>query len=149
MFHWFIATVQIRRNTVRHGLVWLAVASISAVLFFRDPHTSSLFPPCPFRAVTGYHCAGCGSLRALHRLMHGDVWSALRLNPLMVISLPLMAFALVSTKWRHLQPAWIGRLTSKPIWPKSILTVLLLYWALRNLPFAPFSWLAPHDAVSM
>ena len=71
-------------------------------LYVWEPAASGLFPPCPFHALTGLHCPGCGSLRAVHQLLHGELWAAFRLNPLMVLSLPLLAFAVVSAYW----PRW-------------------------------------------
>jgi len=62
----------------------------------------------------------------------------------MVLALPLLAYAVVSAHWRNLRPAWIDRLTTKAAWPQAILVVVCVYWVLRNLPFEPFSWLAPY-----
>jgi hypothetical protein len=43
-----------------------------------------------------------------------------------------------------LRPAWVDRQTTKAAWPLAILVIVCAYWVLRNLPFEPFSWLAPH-----
>ena len=66
-----------------------AAAAAAVVLFVFDPATAWFFPPCLFRALTGHPCPGCGTLRAFHALLHGDVAGALRLNALTVIGLPL------------------------------------------------------------
>jgi hypothetical protein len=113
-------------------------------LYVWEPAASGMFPPCPFHALTGFHCPGCGSLRAMHKLLHGELWAAFRLNPLMVLSLPPLASAVASAQWPALRPRWIDRITSRPGWPTAILMVVLLYWLVRNLPFEPFCWLAPH-----
>jgi len=57
------------------------------LLTIADPATSPIFPPCPWRAATGWLCPGCGSARALHALLHGSVTDALRLNGLAVAAL--------------------------------------------------------------
>jgi hypothetical protein len=36
---------------------------------------------CPFRALTGHPCPGCGMTRAFCALMHGELWRAIKLNP--------------------------------------------------------------------
>lgn len=67
----------------------LAVAGLAALVVF-DPSATGFFPPCLFRALTGWQCPGCGSARALHALLHGDVAAAWRANPLAVATLPLI-----------------------------------------------------------
>jgi hypothetical protein len=60
-----------------------------------DPSTSSFAPPCLFTALFGVHCPGCGSLRALHALAHGDLMAALGFNAPLVIALPVAALLLL------------------------------------------------------
>lgn len=60
-------------------------------LYFVDPLTSPLAPPCLFTAIFGVRCPGCGSLRALHALTHGDLKAALAFNASLVIALPFAA----------------------------------------------------------
>ena len=66
----------------------LAALPCLATLFTFNPADSSVFPPCPFRALTGFHCPGCGTLRGLHQLLHGHLLEAFSFNPLMVLFLP-------------------------------------------------------------
>lgn len=116
------------------GLALGLVGLLGLVALYRfDPAVSSWFPPCPFHALTGLHCPGCGTLRALHRLAHGDVGGALAMNPLLFVGLPAMAVLL----------AW-PRLARHRAVPLACLIVLLTYAVLRNLPWWPFSLLAPH-----
>lgn len=67
----------------------LVVAVIAAVLFFHDPATAGFYPPCLFKTVLGMGCPGCGSLRAVHQLLHGNVAAAWGLNRLIFIAAPL------------------------------------------------------------
>lgn len=69
-----------------------AIASI-AVLFLFDPATAGFYPPCLFQTLFGASCPGCGSLRAAHQLLHGNVAAAWSLNKLLLIALPLAAAA--------------------------------------------------------
>ena len=55
-----------------------------------DP-SRNLFPRCPFLALTGLECPGCGSQRAVHALLHGNISTAFGFNPLMIILLPYLA----------------------------------------------------------
>ena len=52
---------------------------------------------CPFRAVTGYDCPGCGMTRSCTHAMHGDLWGSLELHPLGLFV--VASFAMVAT-WR-------------------------------------------------
>jgi hypothetical protein len=108
------------------------VAAALALVALVNPGETRLFPPCVFHALTGLHCPGCGSLRALHRLLHGDLAGALRFNPLTVISPPVLALL-----------AWRKDWAARPAVAWTALAVLLLYGVLRNIPAWPLSWLAP------
>ncbi|MDE7125963.1 MAG: DUF2752 domain-containing protein [Muribaculaceae bacterium] len=46
-------------------------------------------PRCVFKAITGYDCPGCGSQRAFHALLHGNVYEAFVLNPAVFALVPL------------------------------------------------------------
>jgi len=140
----------LRNTTIRWiDRGWPAAMAVGAcglltVLYWWEPTASGFFPPCPFHALTGLHCPGCGSLRATHQLLHGNLWAALRLNPLMVLATPVVAYAITVSFWPRLQTKWAGRIAAQPAWPLAILIAVVAYWILRNLPFEPFSWLAPH-----
>lgn len=114
------------------------------ILYLYNPATSGIYPPCPFRYLTGYYCPGCGSLRAMNQLLHGHLLTALDLNPLMVLSLPFVIYLLVS----QLHISIGGRLLLKRVlfgkpFYISLLATIFLYWILRNIPMYPFSILAP------
>lgn len=111
------------------GLLLLAAA---AVLFFFDPAVTRVFAPCPFHLLTGYHCPGCGSLRAVHALLHGELREAFALNSLMVLSLPVLG--LLAWKPRWALQVWV---------PWAALAILIAYGIARNLPAWPFCLLAP------
>lgn len=112
------------------GLV--AAAAVLGALFLFNPAVSHLFPACPFYWATGWHCPGCGTLRAAHLLLHGDVPGALRMNPLTVLSLPLLALlglrrSLAYSPWT----AWTA------------LGLLIVFGVARNIHAWPFTLLAP------
>ena len=73
-------------------------------LRLRDPHESGAWGVCPFHAMTGAWCPGCGSLRAVNDLTHGDVLAAASSNLVFVLALPVLALLWVG--WvRH---SWAG-----------------------------------------
>lgn len=125
-----------------------AASSAAAVFVLRhvDPNAAgNPLPPCVFHALTGYWCPGCGMTRALHALVHGDLLHALHMNPLgMLMLLALPAMVLWSWGW---QPRALQPLMRRLMEPKLWLVVLPVYWIARNLPWVPFTWLAPGGAL--
>ena len=71
----------------------LVVAVAVSVIYFFDPATAGFYPSCLFKSVLGMGCPGCGSLRAVHQLLHGNFDAAWGLNRLVVVALPLAGLA--------------------------------------------------------
>jgi uncharacterized protein DUF2752 len=120
-------------------LLWLAPVVAGVVLFLFEPGKSPLFPVCPFRALTGFACPGCGSTRALHQLLHGNLSTAFQLNPLLILSLPLLLFALLlyTNAVMRKQPFSTNALHPRYIW--ILFGIVLFFWVFRNTPFYPFA----------
>lgn len=85
------------RNAKGNLAVAAAVAGAVAVhagaaWFFasHDPYHSEVFAPCPFRAMTGLRCPGCGGTRAMYSLLHGDLAGTVRMNPLILVLYPVV-----------------------------------------------------------
>ena len=119
-------------------LFWLSLAAASGYLLLFEPGKSGFFLACPFRKITGFTCPGCGSTRAMHRLIHGDVIAAFQFNPLFVLALPLLLYVLVrytdaAIRGKTLNP---NKLDAKYIWV--LFVVILSFWIFRNTPFYPF-----------
>jgi len=113
------------------------------VLRVFDPATSGIFPPCPLHYLTGLYCPGCGSLRAIHQLLHGNLEAAWAMNPLTVLLLPFIAYALateaiVQIRGRRLTP-WI----LPGFWIQLLCGIIVVFGVVRNLPVYPFNLLAP------
>jgi len=68
----------------------------------------------------------------MHRLLHGNLVGALKMNPLMVISLPVMALLVLRPRWAYFR--WL---------PWVVLFILIMYSIFRNIPVWPFELLAP------
>lgn len=118
-----------------------AVGAVVALRLFDPNQPGSGLPPCPFQALTGLYCPGCGSTRCLHALVHLDLATAMAMNPLLVLSLP--AVLLLSALGAGVLPAWLVPLARQLCRPIAWGVVLLGYAIARNLPMAPFNWLAP------
>lgn len=108
-----------------------------------DPNEPGRYPVCPFLAVTGRWCPGCGSMRGVRALVAGSPLQAADFNLLMVLALPYLVYSYA---------AWASPLLGGPTLPVpriragalyAVLAVVLAFWVLRNLPWAPFALLAP------
>jgi hypothetical protein len=109
------------------------VISLTAILFFFDPTRVGIFPVCPLHQYTGWWCPGCGTTRALHQLLHGNLREAFRLNPLAIASLPVIGYFAMHRE----------RVTFKPDWLWVLLGAVVMFGILRNIPAYPFTLLAP------
>ena len=123
------------------GVLASAAAGL-AVLFFFPPTQYSFYPRCSLHAMTGLHCPGCGSLRAMHSLLHGDLAGAIRFNALLILSLPFLACLGVNSVRASLGKAALVA-GPRPVWIWIFFAMMATFGVLRNLPFAPFSHLAP------
>ena len=98
-----------------------------------DPNEAGHYPTCPFLALTGLYCPGCGSLRAVHALTNGDLTTAVGLNVLTVL-----AVVTLSVMWaRWAQRSWTGsprRAVLPAVYIWSLLAVVLAFAVLRNIP---------------
>jgi hypothetical protein len=124
------------------GALGLAAAA-TAVLFAFDPSAAKFYPVCPFHALTGLYCPGCGTCRALHELLHGHIAEAFGLNPLMVLSIPFLGYLLVPYITFAITGKRVLAITVPAIPAKIALWIILIYWVLRNVPYYPFDLLAP------
>lgn len=127
-------------------LAVLIVGGLAGVglLFVFNPAQSGIFPPCLFHKITGFYCPGCGSLRALHHLLHGRFVDAWRHNPLMLISLPFVLYGLAVQFFSYFFEVRLPTIFIKSCWIWVIFVLIVLYGIARNIPAYPFTLLAPH-----
>lgn len=123
-------------------LVAGAVLGVSVVLHVRDPHQSGSYLFCPWLLLTGTYCPGCGGLRAVNDLTHGDLAAAASSNLLLVGSLPLLGWMWsrwLVARWRGVRSVVGQRLGALAATAFGV--VSLVFWVVRNLP--GLEWLAP------
>ena len=131
----------LRTATIALSAFTIVVSGV--VLFCFNPSQYRFYPVCLFHSFTGLLCPGCGSLRALHQLVHGHVIAALRFNVLLISALPFAAFFAGRFALRKLnhQPPTASMI--RPAWLWWAFAVIIMFGVLRNLPFAQSAWLAP------
>lgn len=124
------------------GIVAMGAAAM-LMLDIYDPVTSGVFPPCPLHYLTGWYCPGCGSLRAIHQLLHGNLSAAWALNPLTVLLLPFLAYGTASYALFEIRGQHLPRLFLPAVWIRALCAVIILFGIARNIPFYPFNLLGP------
>lgn len=129
---------------VRRPWTWLAVAGLAGALLLRGSASwwSTAMPGCLIHELTGWHCPGCGGTRCAVHLLNGNLSKALAMNVAVVVIAFAGAGVLSSSVWREGQgrpakgvPPWLA-------W--SLAGFLVAFTVLRNLPWWPFTLLAPH-----
>ena len=96
-----------------------------------DPHRpGAVFPPCPFKMLTGWNCPACGGLRMTSDLLHGNLPAAAVDNVFLLAGLPLLAM------WS----LWRVR-CARPVLTPAFLAVVVIaatvWTVVRNLPGFP------------
>jgi Protein of unknown function (DUF2752) len=129
-----------RAAWVTPAVVGAAALGACVLLAVRDPNQPGSYGACPFKAMTGLDCPGCGMLRGTHALFTGHPGRALDHN----IFLPLI-FVLGIVGYVR----WARRSLGHPVRERRVPpwlivaggVVALTFWVVRNLG-GPFDYLA-------
>lgn len=111
--------------------------------FSYNPSESNIFPKCPFYSFTGLYCPGCGSQRAIHEFLHGNIFEGLKHNFLIMLLPTVLIY-----DWTVIV---INKYSEKPIknilhsskTTYIILILVMSFWMLRNINLYPFTVIAP------
>lgn len=137
------STVTLFSRAVAPLAVVLGSVSVCAFVAFADPTTpGGISPPCPTKALLGIVCPGCGSARMLYSLIHGDMRAALAYNALGVIVVALLLWSFIAWTLRRINGRLIPRWEHVRWAPVAIGVAIVVWFVVRNLPFAPFDALA-------
>ncbi|MSO36857.1 MAG: DUF2752 domain-containing protein [Acidimicrobiia bacterium] len=134
-----VTSARVRRPVAGPVLAGALLVVGCAVVGIVDPTGGP--PVCPFRAVTGLDCPGCGGTRAAHHLFRGNVGAAVDFNILAVLAIPFIFWAMFVWLTKALGgPTW--RSIDLPnFWIAPAVLLLIAFWVVRNLNGTPFSWL--------
>ena len=115
--------------------------SIIFLYYFNPAEYSQIYPPSLSREWGGFYCAGCGTLRALHQLLHGNWRAALRFNPLLIICLPYCFYLVLPYFLQYFYQLNLYTIKYKNRQLLIMTIMFIVYGFLRNIAF--FWWLAP------
>lgn len=129
---------------------WLAPAALLAcfamsVMYVEkfDPTTGQVGPTggCVFKALTGLDCPGCGGTRAFFYLIHGNVPEAARNHLLAVFAAPFVVYMYIAWSINRIFHTKLPMLRVSPVVVSIFLGGWLVFAVVRNLPWAPFTYL--------
>lgn len=126
-----------QRKYLKWALILLGLAAVVVIYTLFNPGESGFFPRCPFRWATGLECPGCGSQRAIHHLLHLRIGDAMGENLLLVVFIPYLILGFAFDMVREPSPG-MARRRKRLFGTRAIavvLTVIILFWVLRNIPF--------------
>src|SRR5690349_15443841 len=87
------------------ALAAAGVAAATLALHVRDPHVTHSWGVCPFYALTGLYCPGCGGLRGVNVLTDGHLGQAVSSSLLLILAMPVAVVLFGRWAWG----AWTGR----------------------------------------
>jgi hypothetical protein len=124
------------------GLLIL-IPVILALFFFIKPEEGGIFPECIFHNLTGYYCPGCGSQRAFHAFLHFDVSGVLRNNILFLPGGAVVTYGILLPVVNRVFHKNYPNILYNKWTPLIIFVIIVMFGIMRNLPYYPFSMLAP------
>jgi hypothetical protein len=122
--------------------VFAGSAAVFLVAYF-NPVTAGFFPVCPLYRLTGLNCPGCGMTRGFHALFHGDILGALHFNLFTPFYFLLFAYLGVSMFLLAARGRGLPLKIARPGLAYGFVALLLVFGVVRNLPYYPFTFLAP------
>jgi hypothetical protein len=122
------------RQLVRPLAALTAVALPTLYVAAVNPNTPGHYPTCPVLSATGWWCPGCGGLRAVHALGHGELTAAVHDNLLVVVLVVVGAVLWVGWLWAALTGGRAPRIGFGGARTVLLVLVLALFMVLRNLP---------------
>jgi predicted ABC-type sugar transport system permease subunit len=122
----------------------IAILALGMLYFNLNPKSFAYFPKCPFYSFTGLYCPGCGSQRAFHEMLHGNLWVGIQHNFLIILALLVIFYKFyVFFQNRFQKENTVKNILYHNAAPWVILGVVVSFWILRNIPMDPFIILAP------
>jgi len=124
----------------------LLLLGVAAFIYFTiNPSEVGFLPRCPLYSTTGVYCPGCGSQRAFHDLLHLNIKEVIGHNLLFLFGPFIMIYHFTIEGINLFSKIKIKNLLYHPRTPIFLLIIIMTFWILRNVPYYPFTLLAPHN----
>lgn len=113
------------------GMVLILAAINMTGIVSADMIVSAVPVFCPFEALTGIPCPGCGMTRAILNLVAGDIGGAAAYNPFCFFLVFTVAVSILPSRWlAKVSPAVRKFL---PYYYMSVLILVLAFWVFDRL----------------
>jgi hypothetical protein len=129
-----------RNPYIKFSIFFIAAGVILLLYFFVEPR-NGILPKCFFHELTGLYCPGCGLQRSFHALLNGHILTAIDYNLLFILFLPLIIYFILAFALGKKHPS--SSFIYKSTFSFTVVIMVVSFWVLRNIPYTPFSWLAP------
>lgn len=112
------------------------IAAAAAFVATSDPSGAGFhLPACPLYAATGLWCPGCGTTRAAHSLVRGDIAAAFGFNLFFPVFVGAIVVGWLAWMRRSLGRAPVVAFSRMPRWPSiALAATLIVFGIVRNLP---------------
>jgi len=125
--------------TTRRVILWVAIGLLivaGILVYFNfdpsNPALSKFFPKCIILQLTGFKCPGCGSQRAIHDLLNGDIALAATHNALLIAAIPIIILYFIADLIKARHPR-LDNVLSHPVAIGMLIVIVIAWWILRNV----------------
>ena len=92
---------------IKNKVSFIILILIPIIIWFVDFNANNNdFTFCIFKNIFGKNCYGCGTLRGISAILHLEFKKCVQLNPLNIISLPILSYLylrsiFITIKYEH------------------------------------------------
>jgi hypothetical protein len=126
------------------GIAVFGIAGL-VMLGLNHPSKYGFLPRCPFHVLTGWYCPGCGSTRAVHYLLRGNLSVSFRCNPILIPIILAVSMLFLKRIYELYRKVSINFKYESLLY-KLILFLVIAFLIFRNVPLQSLEWLRPPAA---
>ena len=109
----------------------LVLGLVLVTLYYALEPSSGSLPSCLLLRLTDFPCPGCGTQRAVHALLHGDVVGGIAYNYSLLATIPILARYVGDALWGG-KASRLRAFLHHAFTILSLVLMLLAWWILRN-----------------
>ncbi len=109
----------------------VSAAGILLLLFF-PISKYHFYPVCPWYWLTHTYCPGCGTMRGIDHVLHGDILGLFKANKIGIIFLPILLWEYAQRGVQGIAGYRLPELTLSKIELYILVVIIVAYWVARN-----------------
>ena len=110
----------------------IAVLTGLLILIYFPFSQYRFYPACPWYALTHTYCPGCGTLRGINHMLHGDILGLIKSNKMAVIFVPILVWEYVHVGVQGLRGYKLPELVLSKFEVYLLLALIIVYWVARK-----------------